>query len=58
MGSTRGTWVGRAAAADEVSNGRVLYMSLADRPQFPLSMIPLIEWVSALGFARCLSGRC
>ncbi len=38
--------LGRACrgAADEVSNGRVLYMSLADRPQFPLSMIPLIEW--------------
>jgi general secretion pathway protein F len=30
--------------ADEVGNGRVLYESLADRQQFPPSMIPVIEW--------------
>jgi type II secretory pathway component PulF len=30
--------------ADEVSNGRVLYESMAARWQFPASMIPLIEW--------------
>jgi general secretion pathway protein F len=30
--------------ADEVGHGRVLYESLADRRQFPASMIPVIEW--------------
>jgi general secretion pathway protein F len=30
--------------ADEVGQGRVLYESLADRRQFPASMIPVVEW--------------
>ena len=30
--------------ADEVDKGRVLYESMADRRQFPASMIPLVEW--------------
>jgi type II secretory pathway component PulF len=30
--------------ADEVGHGLVLYESLADRRQFPASMIPVIEW--------------
>jgi type II secretory pathway component PulF len=30
--------------ADEVGNGRVLFESMADRWQFPVSMIPVIEW--------------
>jgi type II secretory pathway component PulF len=30
--------------ADEVANGHALYQSLAQRAQFPLSMIPVIEW--------------
>jgi type II secretory pathway component PulF len=30
--------------ADDVERGRVLYESMAARPQFPATMIPLVEW--------------
>ena len=30
--------------AEEVDEGRVLYESMAGRPQFPPSLIPLVEW--------------
>jgi type II secretory pathway component PulF len=30
--------------AEEVDGGRVLYESMAGRPQFPPSLIPIVEW--------------
>ncbi len=52
--------------ADEVGQGRVLYQSLADRPQFPLSMIPVIEWgqrarrcpTPSMPSPKCLKAEC
>jgi len=36
--------VGCRRVADEVERGRVLFESMAECPQFPAGMIPLIEW--------------
>ena len=46
--------------ADEVDGGRVLYESMAGRPQFPASLIPMVEWgqrAPALADAFCAAAE-